>query len=97
MAYTTKEADRIGKPKGVVDLPFEVVVYGSGGKRGHHKTDLKLWRGETLIEALIYYRLAISIIKIFVADKWAMVIIRGNGRWYNRAVFKDGKVKEEIA
>lgn len=96
MTYTMNEADKIGKPQGTLDFPFEVVIYHVSN-RGHYKNDLQIWQGRSLAEAQVYYYLAIRIVKMFVADKWAMVIIRGNGKWYNRATFKDGKVKEETS
>lgn len=90
------QADKIGKPQGTLDLSFEVVIYHSS-KKGHYKNDLKIWQGKSLVEAQVYYYLAIRIVKMFIANKWAMVIIRGNGKWCNRATFKDGKVKEETS
>ena len=96
MTYIMEEADRIGKSKGVLDLPFEVVVYRSGG-RGHHKNDVRIWQGQSMVDAIVYYDLAVCIIKMFISNKWAMVVLRGNGKWYNRATFKDGKVKEETS
>jgi len=96
MSYTTEDADKMGKSQGTLDLPFEVVVY-SAGKRGHHKENLRVCRGKSLNEVLPYYYLAIGIIKLFISKQWGMVIIRGNGKWYNRIIFQDGKIKEETS
>lgn len=96
MPYTLNEADKMGKPQGTLDLPFEVVIY-SAGKRGHHKENLRICRGKSLNDVLPYYNLTISIIKLFISKQWGMVIIRGNNRWYNRVTFKDGKVTEETS
>lgn len=96
MTYTLEDADKIGKPQGQIDLPFEVKVYSAGGK-GHFKNDKIIWRGGSLVEGLKFYRLAFTIVQMFVDQEWAMVILRGNGQWYSRAIFLDGKVDEETS
>jgi len=74
--------------------PYEVVAFASV-RRGQHKTFITIWKGFSIDEGLLYYRLTLDIIQMY-AKEGAQVLLRGHERWYHRAILKNWKFQEEV-